>query len=90
MPITDELRQRLAALVGLNWETVQTSIQEATFPQPPYREPLMYLIYPVPEIPWRQCEKVALRLHSLEEAGEALSIWGDLIEASHDHRPYQL
>lgn len=62
MTLTDELRQYLASAVGLNWETLQTSIREAAFPQPPYKEPLLYLLYPLPEIPWRQCGKVAERL----------------------------
>ena len=91
MPITDELRQRLATAIGLSWEVVQTSIREAAIPQPPYKEPLMYLIYLIPEIPWRQSEKVASRLYGLGTPGqEALSLWAGLVESYHHHRPYHL
>lgn len=93
MPITDELRKSLAVSVGLNWDNVQTSLREAAFPQPPYKEPLMYLIYLLPEIPWRQCERVSSRLlyqDAFPGTEEALHLAEDLMKAYMAHRPYHL
>lgn len=93
MPVTDELRRKLSETVGLNWETLQTSIREAAIPQPPYKEPLMYLIYLTPEIPWRQCGRVAERLWKipdLREEAEAGQLADNLARAHLAHRPYFL
>lgn len=93
MPISDELRQRLAVVLEVNWEALESAMREAVCPQPPYKEPLAYLLYLVPEIPWRQCGKLATRLRQLGPSPlseEALHLAEDLDRAWITHRPYTL
>ena len=64
----NRFRERLAVILGVQWETLLTNVREAGYPPPPYKEPLMYLLFHSDcegDITWRQCERIAARLREV-------------------------
>jgi hypothetical protein len=93
----DKLRGRIAAEIGVNWETVQANAREAGFPPPPYKEPLMYVLFASggSSIPWRQAEKVAIRLRDVVlplglDFAKVLELAEGLEESYRKHRTFEV
>lgn len=94
-----KFQEILANQAGVNWEIFQTHKRDGTCPPPPYKEPLMWLVYATDgaQIPWRQCEKIVPKLLNLadswgeedDDSGQVYLLVQGMREAVRRHRPIE-